>query len=63
MPSSTRMPPRTLPCRCRVRDDYSVEVCNTLVGDHWYFARTFRTLRTAHMFCKREHLNVIEAPQ
>ena len=21
MPSSTRMPPRTLPCRCRVRDD------------------------------------------
>jgi hypothetical protein len=21
MPSSTRMPPRNLPCRCRVRDD------------------------------------------
>jgi hypothetical protein len=36
MPSSTRMPPRTLPCHCRVRDDYSAEECNTLVGDHWY---------------------------
>ena len=22
MPSWTRMPPRTLPCRCRVRDDW-----------------------------------------
>jgi hypothetical protein len=29
MPSSTRMPPRTLPCRCRVRDDCREEQRST----------------------------------
>jgi hypothetical protein len=43
----------------REQEFYRVEVCNTLVGDHWYTARLFRSQRAARMWCKREHLNVI----